>query len=220
MMSFFLLSFSFANSDYSFQYRILPNEEERIELTKEYLEIHRTTSLTIAEKKGLMVPRVIVVHWTANYSVTGTYNLFSNAYLRGRKNLQPYGRVNVSAHYIVDRDGSITQILPENRVARHCIGLNHLSIGIENIGGLKGEDLTEEQLHANIFLIQKVSTKYPITQLIGHFEYQQMEEHPYFDEKFPDYRTVKIDPGKIFMDQLRASEEIQRLFLNQPPPKN
>jgi N-acetyl-anhydromuramyl-L-alanine amidase AmpD len=214
-----ILSSAFANSDLSFQYRILPNEKERIELTKEYLEIHRTTPLTTGEEQGLMIPRVIVVHWTANYSVKGTYNLFSNAYLRGRTNLQPHGRVNVSAHYIVDRDGSIVQILPENRVARHCIGLNHLSIGIENIGGLKGEDLTEEQLQANIFLIEKLSTKYPITHLIGHFEYQQMESHPYFDEKFSDYRTVKIDPGRRFMEQLRVSEEIQKIPVNQPPLK-
>jgi len=218
-MFFFMLSSSFANSDPSFQYRVLPNEKERIELTKEYLEIHRTTPLTLAEEQGLMIPRVIVVHWTANYSVKGTYNLFSHAYLRGRTNLQPHGRVNVSAHYIVDRDGSIIQILPENRVARHCIGLNHLSIGIENVGGLKGEDLTEEQLHANIFLIEKLSRKYPITHLLGHFEYQQMEEHPYFDEKFPDYRTIKIDPGKKFMEQLRASEEIQKIPVNAPSKK-
>lgn len=218
-MFFLMLSSSFANSDPSFQYRVLPNEKERIELTTEYLEIHRTTPLTPAEEQGLMIPRVIVVHWTANYSVKGTYNLFSNAYLKGRTNLQPHGRVNVSAHYIVDRDGSIIQILPENRVARHCIGLNHLSLGIENIGGLKGEDLTEEQLQANIFLIEKLSSKYPITHLLGHFEYQQMEEHPYFDEKFPDYRTIKIDPGKKFMEQLRASEEIQKLPVNAPPKK-
>ena len=218
MITLFILS-SFANSDISFQYRILPNEKERIELTMEYLEIHRTTPLTTAEEQGLMIPRVIVVHWTANYSVKGTYNLFSNAYLRGRTNLQPHGRVNVSAHYIVDRDGSIIQILPENRIARHCIGLNHLSIGIENIGGLKGEDLTDEQLRSNIFLIERLSINYPITHLIGHFEYQQMEEHPYFDEKFSDYRTIKIDPGRRFMEKLRASEEIQEIPINQPPPK-
>ena len=80
MISLFILS-SFANSDITFQYRILPNEKERIVLTKEYLEIHRTTPLTTAEEQGLMIPRIIVVHWTANYSVKGTYNLFSNAYL-------------------------------------------------------------------------------------------------------------------------------------------
>jgi N-acetyl-anhydromuramyl-L-alanine amidase AmpD len=217
MIFFGLLLSSFANSENVIQPWLLPNESERIELTKEYLEIHRTTPLTEAENQGLMIPRVIVVHWTANYSAKSTYNLFSGAYLRGRKNLQPHGRVNVSAHYIVDRDGSIYQILPENRIARHCIGLNHVSIGIENVGGLKGEDLTEEQLEANIHLIERLSSKYPITHLIGHLEYKKMERHPYFDEKFPDYRTTKIDPGKVFMGQLRQSSQIQALHLNQAP---
>ena len=194
----------------------LPNEKERIELTREYLEIHRTTPLSKEEEMGLMVPRVIVVHWTANESVKGTYYTFANAYLNGRTHLQPHGRLNVGAHYIVARDGTIYQILPENRIARHCIGLNHLSIGIENVGGVNGEDLTTEQLNANIQLIQYLVSKYPITHLIGHLEYQKMEHHSYFDEKNPDYRTKKIDPGNRFMLELRSSEEIQKLPINQP----
>ena len=216
MLFVIVMSFAKATIPTFIQPMFLPNETERIELTKEYLEIHRTTPLNSEEEQGLMVPRVIVVHWTANDSVKGTYNTFASAYLKNRTKLQPHGRLNVGAHYIVHRDGTIYQILAENRIARHCIGLNHLSIGIENVGGIQGEDLTKEQLLANIQLIEYLVSKYPITHLIGHLEYQQMENHPYFDEQFPEYRTIKIDPGKRFMSELRSSEQIQNLPINHP----
>ena len=210
-----LVALCFANP--TIQLDILPNETERIPLTVEYLKIHRTVSLNDLEQQAKMNPMVIVVHWTANNSAEATKRIFRPAVLNGRPTLRPYGDVNVSSHFIVDRDGTIIQILPTDRISRHCIGLNHISIGIENIGGTNGkEDLTPEQLQANIELIEYLSTLHSITHLIGHYEYQKMEPHPYFDEKFPTYRTIKIDPGKQFMQDLRNSETIQNLHLNGP----
>lgn len=42
--------------------------------------------------------------------------------------------LNVSTQFLVDRDGTIFRLLPDTTFARHVIGLNHLAIGIENIG--------------------------------------------------------------------------------------
>ncbi len=46
--------------------------------------------------------------------------------------------------------------MPENYMARHVIGLNYYSIGIENVGGKNNrkEDLTKAQLESNIKLIR------------------------------------------------------------------
>ena len=205
-----------ANNTVDIIEKILPNEEERIALTVDYLKIHKTDPLSELNLKGEMVPQVIVVHWTANNSSEATMQLFSSATLRGRKGLQPYGSVNVSSHYVVDKDGTIYQILPDNRIARHCIGLNHISIGIENVGGVQGEELSAKQLEANIQLIAHLSNKHRITHLIGHYEYQKMEGHPYFEEQFDEYRTIKIDPGISFMKSLREDPRILQLNLSQP----
>ena len=192
----------------------LPNEPRRVELTVAYLQEHRTTSLSEHELLGMMTPRMIVLHWTAGPTVKSTYSVFSSAQLRGRSELQ-ISSLNVSAHYVVDRDGRIVQLLDTQRIARHCIGLNHLSIGIENVGGTKELPLTQEQVNSNVALIRYLAGRYPITHVLGHYEYQLFEEHPYFDEAYENYRTIKQDPGVEFMRSVRA--ELADLPLNGAP---
>lgn len=93
--------------------------------------------------------------------------------------------------------------MPETYMARHVIGLNLSSIGIENVGGNKKE-LTLEQSKANIELVKYLKEKYKtIEYLIGHYEYQNFEKHPLFLEKNANYRTIKHDPSVEFMQNLR-----------------
>ena len=192
----------------------LPNEPRRIELTVAYLQEHRTTPLSEAELQGMMIPRMVVLHWTAGPTVKSAYSVFSSAQLRGRSELQ-ISSLNVSAHYVVDREGNIFQLLDAQRIARHCIGLNHLSIGIENVGGTKELPLTQEQVNSNVALIRYLTGRYPITHVLGHYEYQLFEEHPYFDEAHANYRTIKQDPGVDFMNAVRG--ELADLPLNGAP---
>ena len=187
----------------------LPNEEERKKLTLEYLHAHSETHPFTGdlETDVRMKPRVIVLHWTAGPSAESTHRYFSSATLNGRKKLQGAGAVNVGSQFLIDRDGTIHQLLEETRIARHCIGLNHISIGVENVGGGKQWPLTEEQVEANILLIRYLNQKHDITHVIGHFEYRKLEGHPYFSEKDPKYRTAKSDPGADFMTKVRAGIE-------------
>ena len=150
-----------------------------------------------------MTPRVITLHWTAGSSKTSTYRYFSSATLSGRKRLQKAGSLNVGAHFLVDRDGTIYRLAEEERILRHVIGLNHVSIGVENVGDGKKWPMTEEQVTANIALVRYLTKKHPITHLIGHYEYRGMENGTYFDEKDPRYRTRKSDPGPDFMKKVR-----------------
>lgn len=174
----------------------------RIEKTIQYAKHHYGLEIN----NITMVPQMIIVHWTASNKLERGFKAMNPEILPAkRKDVHAGGDLNVSAQFLVDQDGTIYQLMPENWMGRHCIGLNHCSIGIENIGGQGGIDnLTDQQLEANLLLIRMLKKKYPsITYLIGHHEYRQFEDHPLFLEKDKGYRTDKVDPGARFMKELR-----------------
>jgi beta-N-acetylhexosaminidase len=176
--------------------------EERVELTKEYIQHHydkNPDDITIE-------PKIIVLHWTAINSFDSSFAVFNRETLQGsRPDLEGAGQVNVSIHFLVDRDGTIHRLMPETIMARHCIGLNYNSIGVENVGGAGSKDnMTDDQIQANIELVRYLKEKFPqIEYLIGHHEYREFEGHPLWLETDENYRTDKVDPGKRFMNAVR-----------------
>jgi N-acetyl-anhydromuramyl-L-alanine amidase AmpD len=190
--------------------RLLPWDDARSELTKQYRRVHQGE----ADPGITIEPKVIVLHWTGPGSLDSTWNTFAPGTLGGRPGLQGAGALNVSAHYVVDRDGTIVRLLPDDRFARHVIGLNQVSIGVENVGGGETMPLTEAQVEANAALVRHLAAIHGITHLIGHHEYRKMEGHPYFNETDPKYRTGKIDPGPEFMAAVR--ERVKDLELRGP----
>jgi len=137
----------------------------------------------------------------------GSWRTFNREILGpGRPDVSKGGNLNVSIHFLIDKDGSIYRLMPDNWMARHVIGLNHCAIGIENVGGVNGkDDLTEAQLEANIRLVRHLKGRHPkIKYLIGHHEYRKFEGHPLWLEKDSSYRTAKSDPGDGFMSRLGA----------------
>lgn len=184
-------------------------DEERRELAKKYAEDHY--GLDTIE----IVPRMIVIHWTGGKSWEGAFNTFNKAKLAGRPFLQKYGKVNVSAHYLVARDGTVFKLMPDTLMGRHVIGLNHCAVGVENVGN---DDLTDEQLESNVNLVEHLATRYEtIEYLIGHFEYLKFEGSALFIETHPGYRTKKKDPGKEFMKSLRELLEERGVQLHYTP---
>ena len=184
---------------------LLPWDAERQALTVSYLAAHRTTPLTgDAEVDTRLTPKVIVLHWTGGPTASSAWNTFAAPTLAGRPELQGGGALNVGAHYLVDRDGRIERIAPEDRVVRHCIGLNHVAIGIENVGGGKEWPLTEAQVAADVALVEDIASRWPIERVIGHSEYRSLEGTALFEEKDPTYRTTKPDPGPEFLTAVRA----------------
>jgi beta-N-acetylhexosaminidase len=165
-----------------------------------------------------IVPRILVLHWTAIDDLGDSFGAFDPEELRAsRPDLGTAGEVNVSAHFLVDRDGTVYRLMPEYWMARHCIGLNYSAIGIENVGGGGGVDnLTDEQIESNIRLVRDLVRKYPtIRYLIGHMEYRHFEGHPLWLELDEGYRTEKIDPGARFMRVIR--DAVADLGLEGPP---
>ncbi|MFT7519887.1 MAG: N-acetylmuramoyl-L-alanine amidase [Kiritimatiellia bacterium] len=196
----------------------IPFARERKELTAAYLQKHTVGRQLTGDLDAdvSMVPRMIVLHWTAGKTSQGAWNTFAPTRLPNRPDLQKASMLNVSAHFVVDQDGTVWRLMPDNLVARHVIGLNHLSIGVENVGGGPGLPLTSAQVQANIALVRHLREAWPsITHLVGHMEYRRFEGHPYFRESDPDYRTTKVDPGVTFMTAVRAG--VADLALDGPP---
>ncbi len=150
---------------------------------------------------------MIVVHWTAIPDFEKSFNAFKNSRLpNSRQDITKASALNVSAQFLVNQNGKIYRLLPENTMARHVIGLNHCAIGIENVGGTANMPLTKKQLKSNIKLIKFLKEKFPeINYVIGHYEYTQFEGHPLWLEIDKGYRTEKTDPGKDFIETIRKS---------------
>jgi N-acetylmuramoyl-L-alanine amidase len=191
--------------------RPLPPDPERERLGLLYLEEHqggKPATTTIA-------PAVVVLHWTGGASADSAWNTFAPAALSGRPELGGGTQLNVGAHYLVDRDGTVFRLLPDTALARHTIGLNHVAIGIENVGDGGAHPLTAAQVAANALLVRQLCATLPLRWLIGHSEYRALEGTPLFVERDPAYRTVKPDPGAAFLEAVRAA--VADLELQAPP---
>ncbi len=171
----------------------LPWSEERERLTQEYAQLHYGMSITE------IVPQAVVVHWTAGGTWQSAYYTFYDA-------TRADGQVNVSSQFVVDRDGTIYLLTPEETtMGRHVIGYNWCAIGIENVGGIdNAEDLTPEQLEANAALISYLHGKYPtIRYVFGHYQQTAARASGLYIEHVDGYYSLKSDPGPIFMRGLR-----------------
>lgn len=96
--------------------------------------------------RGTGIGRVIL-HYTTVERVEGTLSWFANP------------DSQVSAHYVVDRDGGIYQCVADDRKAWHAYGENDDSIGIEHVAA-KGQTLTPEQSKASAALIRYLLAQY------------------------------------------------------------
>lgn len=198
-------------------------DAERVRLTRTYLAIHNpalAARLPAADAPASIAfePRLVVVHFTAIPTLEETLEAFAGLHIDSdRELIRRNGLLNVGIQFVVDRDGMIHALYPETVIARHVIGLNHVAIGIENVGdGDLGSrraaaPLTEAQLEANVALVRYLAGRYPsIGYLIGHSEYRSLERrrhpaHDLFHEELPGYRTEKRDPGRRFLRRLRRA---------------
>lgn len=147
---------------------------------------------------------MVVLHFTEGGSVETNWRYFNNTTIENARQFNKnQSALNVSAHYIIDRDGTIYHLVDNNLFARHTIGLNYCAIGVENIGSTKNP-LTQKQVEANAFLVGELAKKYPIKYLIGHQEYGKFRNSKLWKETNPKYFTEKNDPGKDFMAKVRA----------------
>ncbi|HAF79068.1 MAG TPA: N-acetylmuramoyl-L-alanine amidase [Maribacter sp.] len=177
------------------------NEERKV-LTLEYLQ----NRYGLEQDSPEIDPKMIVLHWTVIPTFEKSFAAFDPVSLPNwRPDIKNVSGLNVSSQFMIDRDGTIYQLMPETTMARHVIGLNHCAIGVENVGGTDDLPLTKAQLKSNIWLVRYLKGKYDIDYLIGHYEYTLFENHPLWLEQDEGYRTKKTDPGKAFMNDVRKA---------------
>jgi N-acetylmuramoyl-L-alanine amidase len=215
LVIFFSLMMGSAFSQPTFRtfYKPIIFDSVRSQLSLQYLQQRHG----LTQSQPTIKPVMIVLHWTAIPSLEKTFDVFNRSTLPvARKQIASASALNVSSQYLVDRDGTIFQLLPDTVFARHVIGLNYCAIGVENVGG-NDNPLTEAQLEANEQLIRYLKTKYAIEYVIGHYEYKQFIGTPLWRESDPEYLTEKTDPGISFMKKIR--ERIKDLNIKGAPEK-
>ena len=117
----------------------------------------------------VLKPRVIVEHVTATSSFSSAYNTFASDVPDPELHSLP----GTCAHFIVDRDGTIYQLVPLNIMCRHTVGLNYVAIGIEHVGLSDAQVLGDAtQMRSSLALTAWLMSRYGISManVIGHNE--------------------------------------------------
>lgn len=130
-------------------------------------------------------PKVIVAHYTAG----GTYQSARDTFLPNRPDRELKEKPGVVAHFVIDRDGTIYQLIPLDLMGRHTVGLNHVSIGVEMVGRNTQEIIErEDQWEAVIELFAWLQGRFSISpeNVIGH---NQNTSSPLHKENNPRLAT-------------------------------
>ncbi len=117
----------------------------------------------------LRSPHVIVEHYTANESFSATWNTFAADSPDPELDELP----GDCAHFVVDTDGTIYQLVRLSTMCRHTVGLNWTAIGIEQVGESDRQILDDpRQLHAVLSLTLWLMATFHIElrNVIGHNE--------------------------------------------------
>jgi beta-N-acetylhexosaminidase len=114
-------------------------------------------------------PKVIVEHYTATTTFASAYNTFAQDVPDAELHSLP----GTCAHFIIDRDGTIYQLVRLNIMCRHTVGLNYVAIGIEHVGTSDAEILHDAaQMRSSLALTAWLMSRYGIAlkNVIGHNE--------------------------------------------------
>jgi N-acetylmuramoyl-L-alanine amidase len=164
-------------------------------------------------------PRAIVEHVTATSSLASAYNTFAADVPDSELHELP----GTCAHFIVDRDGTIYQLVRLNVMCRHTVGLNWAAIGIEHVGESDAQVLGDKaQMRSSLTLTVWLMARYGIRlrNVIGHNESVSSPLHreryaPWRCQTHADWQRSDM---KVYRAKLLALA--RRFGLRpRPPPK-
>jgi beta-N-acetylhexosaminidase len=149
----------------------------------------------------LTSPHVIVEHWTAGPSFQSAYDIFANDV----PDVELHELPGVCAHFVIDTDGTIYQLVPLEIMCRHTVGLNYTAIGIEHVGNSDAAVLGNPKvLRSSLALTNWLRCRYGIQigDVIGHNESLSSRYHM---ERVARLKTqTHGDMTKASMDEYRA----------------
>jgi N-acetylmuramoyl-L-alanine amidase len=127
----------------------------------------------------------------------------------GERILYPDSQTGNSGHYYIDRDGKVVQYVEDDRIARHVIGHNATSIGIELVNSGRypnwfhrdsqnpNDPYPHEQLMALRDLLHLLKQNHPGVSRMARHSDLDLQEIPAEDDPSVLIRR-KIDPGPLF----------------------
>lgn len=133
----------------------------------------------------LVAPKVIVEHYTVSDTFASAYNTFAP----DRPDSELRELPGVCAHFVIDKDGTIYQLVPLTIRCRNTVGLNYTAIGIEHVGrSARGTLSNPRQIAASLKLTRWLMARFHIGRknVIGHNE---SLSSPYHRELVPRLRT-------------------------------
>jgi beta-N-acetylhexosaminidase len=152
------------------------------------------------DEHRLIDPKVIVQHYTVTDSFPPVFNTFAPNVPDPELQELP----GVCAHFVIDRDGTIYQLVALELMCRHAVGLNYTAIGIEHVGTSDAQVMgNARQRSASLRLTRALQGRYEIAtrNVIGHNENRSS---PFHRERVERLRTqTHADFPKPVMDRYR-----------------
>jgi N-acetylmuramoyl-L-alanine amidase len=163
-------------------------------------------------------PRAIVEHVTATPSFSSAYNTFANDVPDAELHELP----GTCAHFIVDRDGTIYQLVRLNVICRHTVGLNWAAIGIEHVGLSDAQVLGDAaQMRSSLALTVWLMWRFkiPLADVIGHNESLSSPLHkelyaPWRCQTHADWKRADMN---VYRARLVALAQRYGLKVGPPP---
>jgi len=162
-------------------------------------------------------PHVIVEHYTESTTMTSAWSTFAQDVPDSELHELP----GTCAHFIVDRNGTIYQLVPVDVICRHTVGLNLMALGIEHVGMSDAEILDDPaQMKASLHLTAWLMQRYriPLGDVIGHAE---SLTSPWHHELYPSWRCqthADWQPADMAVYRTRLRALLRRYHIPVGPP--
>jgi beta-N-acetylhexosaminidase len=161
---------------------------------------------------------VIVEHMSVADSFSSVYATFAV----DARDSELHELPGLCAHFVVDRDGTIYQLVRLDTICRHTVGLNWTAIGIEHIGRSDAGVLRDpRQLDASLRLTLWLEQRFhiPLRDVIGHNE---SLGSPYHRERVAALRCQTHSDWKradmlVYRRKLAALARRYRVPIGPPP---
>jgi len=171
---------------------------------------HRKAEMAAYSKKHYGIhswrlhPKVIVEHYTGGESLKAAWNAFASNQPDPELGELP----GTCAHFIVDKNGKIYQLVRLSFMCRHTVGLNYVAIGIEHVGTSDREILHDKkQIAASLKLTAWLRSRFHIRirNVIGHNEslsspYHREHYKPWAHQTHADWKHADM---RIYRARLR-----------------
>jgi N-acetyl-anhydromuramyl-L-alanine amidase AmpD len=157
-------------------------------------------------------PTILVMHYTACSTFEAAWSVFY-----GGANMSAGDRGTVwghpSVHFMIDRDGTIYQLMPLDRRATGTYGVNHCALQVEMVAANEADLVNNPDLLKASFRLARMLTRkfaIPLSKVYGHYDVSAgVSVVPEYLDKADSVHptsypasSARTDPGPVYMSWL------------------